>query len=91
LHYLLPFVVCALIGIHIFYLHLAGRSNPMGISSSTYKIPFHPYYTVKDRYYFLLAMFIIGVVTLMFGYNLIDAENFIPANALVTPIHIQPE
>ena len=91
LHYLLPFVVSALVILHIFFLHIQGRSNPLGVSSRTNKVPFHYYYAVKDLYVYLVFMFIFMVVTLKYGYNLIDAENWIPANPLVTPTHIQPE
>jgi ubiquinol-cytochrome c reductase cytochrome b subunit len=87
LHYLLPFVVSALVLIHIFFLHMHGRSNPLG----TNKVPFHYYYSVKDLYVYFVFIFLFIVVTLKYGYNLIDAENFIPANPLVTPTHIQPE
>lgn len=91
LHYLLPFVVSALVILHIFFLHIQGRSNPLGVSSRTNKVPFHYYYSVKDLYVYFVFMFAFIVVTLKYGYNLIDAENFIPANPLVTPTHIQPE
>lgn len=91
LHYLLPFVVAGLVIIHIFFLHLHGRSNPLGVRSATNKVPFHYYYSVKDLYVYFVFFFIFMVVTLKYGYNLIDAENFIPANPLVTPTHIQPE
>lgn len=91
LHYLLPFVVVALVLIHIFFLHMHGRSNPLGVRSATNKVPFHYYYSVKDLYVYFVFFFVFIVVTLKYGYNLIDAENFIPANPLVTPTHIQPE
>lgn len=91
LHYLLPFVITALVVIHLFYLHVEGRSNPLGISSSTNKTSFHYYYSVKDLYIFFITIFIFIVFTLKYGYLFIDAENWIPANALVTPNHIQPE
>lgn len=91
LHYLLPFVVSALVILHIFFLHIQGRSNPLGVSSRTNKVPFYYYYAVKDLYVYFVFMFIFMVVTLKYGYNLIDAENWIPANPLVTPTHIQPE
>ena len=91
LHYLLPFVVTALVVFHLFYLHMEGSSNPLGISSNTNKISIHYYYLVKDAYIFLVFFFVFMFVTLNYGYNLIDAENWIPANPLVTPTHIQPE
>lgn len=91
LHYLLPFVVTALVILHIFYLHIYGRSNPLGVSSNTNKVSFHYYYSVKDLYVYFVFFFIFMVFTLKYGYAFIDAENFIPANPLVTPTHIQPE
>ena len=91
LHYLLPFVISFLVILHIFFLHLHGRSNPLGVSSSTNKVSFHYYYSVKDLYVYFVFIFIFIVFTLKYGYVFIDAENFIPANPLVTPTHIQPE
>jgi ubiquinol-cytochrome c reductase cytochrome b subunit len=91
LHYLLPFVVTALVILHIFYLHTYGSSNPLGVSSNTNKVSFHYYYSVKDLYVYFVFMFVFIFFTLKYGYSFIDAENFIPANPLVTPTHIQPE
>ena len=91
LHYLLPFVITALVIIHIFFLHQNGRSNPLGISSASYKVRFHYYYCVKDLFVYFLVLFIFIVFTLKYGYVFMDAENWIPANPLVTPNHIQPE
>lgn len=91
LHYLLPFVIVFLVVLHIFFLHAEGRNNPLGISSSSYKVPFHYAFRVKDSLYFLLALFVFVLGSLTTGYFFIDAENFIPANPLVTPTHIQPE
>lgn len=91
LHYLLPFVVLGLVVLHIFFLHLTGRTNPLGVSSASNKVTFHYFYTVKDTMVFIAFLFVFILVTLIYGYNLIDAENFIPANQLVTPTHIQPE
>lgn len=91
LHYLLPFVVVGLVVLHIFFLHEEGSSNPVGVNSSRYKVPFHYYYSVKDLLGFAIYLFSFVVVSLTLGYYFIDAENFIPANPLVTPVHIQPE
>jgi len=68
-----------------------GSTNPLGISSNSNKVPFHYYYSVKDLLGFFVFFFVFIVFTLKYGYVFIDAENFIPANALVTPTHIQPE
>lgn len=91
LHYLLPFLVSVLVGLHLFFLHAYGRTNPLGVTSNTNKVPFHYYYTVKDTLVFFIFFFVFIVFTLKYGYVFIDAENFIPANPLVTPTHIQPE
>jgi ubiquinol-cytochrome c reductase cytochrome b subunit len=80
-----------LVVLHIFFLHETGSSNPIGVSSSTYKVPFHYYFSSKDVLGFIIYLYLFMVVSLTLGYYFIDAENFIPANALVTPVHIQPE
>lgn len=91
LHYLLPFVIVALTVIHLMALHEKGGSNPLGVASEVDKIPFHPYYTVKDIYGFLL--FAIGYgYFIFFEPNVLGhPDNYIPANPLVTPAHIVPE
>jgi len=68
-----------------------GSNNPLGVNSNADKIPFHPYYSVKDLFgYTLFAIFFSGFV--YFAPNLLGhADNYIPANPLVTPPHIQPE
>lgn len=91
LHYLLPFLVTVMVILHIFYLHVYGSSNPLGISSNTNKVSFHYYYSVKDLFVYFVFIFVFMFFTLKYGYVFIDAENFIPANPLVTPTHIQPE
>jgi len=91
LHYLLPFIVRFLVVLHLFFLHLYGSSNPLGISSFSSKVSFHYYYSVKDLFVFFFFFFIFIFFTLSYGYVFIDAANFIPANPLITPIHIQPE
>lgn len=91
LHYLLPFIITATVVIHLFYLHQSGRSNPLGISSNSYKVAFHSFYSFKDMVGFVVFFMLLIFVSLSMGYGLIDRENFIPANPLVTPIHIQPE
>jgi len=91
LHYLLPFIITFLVILHLFFLHLNGSSNPLGVSSNSNKVTFHSYYSVKDIYFILVFLFLFLFITLKYGFNLIDAENWIPANSLVTPNHIQPE
>nr|YP_010926087.1 cytochrome b [Agrilus zanthoxylumi]WKF51816.1 cytochrome b [Agrilus zanthoxylumi] len=91
LHFILPFVVLAMIIIHLMFLHQTGSNNPMGLNSNIDKIPFHPYFSFKDLFGFIVIAFLLIEVTLISPYKLSDPENFTPANPLVTPTHIQPE
>lgn len=90
LHYLLPFIILGLIGLHLILLHTVVSTNPIQVSSEN-KIPFHPYYVIKDL--FALAVAICSFMLLVHYYpNILGhADNFIPANPLVTPAHIVPE
>nr|YP_009936927.1 cytochrome b [Triceratopyga calliphoroides]QNT11864.1 cytochrome b [Triceratopyga calliphoroides] len=90
-HFILPFIVLAATLIHILFLHETGSSNPMGLNSNIDKIPFHPYFTFKDIVGFIVMTMILILLVLINPYLLGDPDNFIPANPLVTPVHIQPE
>nr|YP_006883796.1 cytochrome b [Agelasticus xanthophthalmus]YP_006883991.1 cytochrome b [Agelasticus cyanopus]AFS65738.1 cytochrome b [Agelasticus xanthophthalmus]AFS65959.1 cytochrome b [Agelasticus cyanopus] len=91
LHFLLPFVIVGLTVVHLTLLHETGSNNPLGIPSDCDKIPFHPYYTIKDILGFVLMLSLL-VSLALFSPNLLgDPENFTPANPLVTPPHIKPE
>nr|YP_009671901.1 cytochrome b [Laomedia healyi]QCX31761.1 cytochrome b [Laomedia healyi] len=90
-HFLLPFIVAAMSLIHILFLHQAGANNPLGIPSQVDKVSFHPYFTFKDIVGFAVALLLLTMLTLLDPYLLGDPDNFIPANPLVTPAHIQPE
>nr|YP_010998242.1 cytochrome b [Plecia hardyi]WPM86399.1 cytochrome b [Plecia hardyi] len=91
IHFLLPFIVMALTMIHLLFLHQTGSSNPLGLNSNIDKIPFHPYFSFKDIFGFIILLMTLLMLNLMNPYLLGDPDNFIPANPLVTPIHIQPE
>nr|YP_004300340.1 cytochrome b [Emberiza chrysophrys]ADZ10808.1 cytochrome b [Emberiza chrysophrys] len=91
LHFLLPFVIVGITLVHLTFLHETGSNNPLGIPSDCDKIPFHPYYTIKDALGFVLMLSVL-VSLALFSPNLLgDPENFTPANPLVTPPHIKPE
>nr|YP_010364887.1 cytochrome b [Theretra clotho]UNP54921.1 cytochrome b [Theretra clotho] len=90
-HFLLPFIILMLTMIHLLFLHQTGSNNPLGINSNLDKIPFHPFFTFKDLIGFIIMIFLLTMLTLINPYLLGDPDNFIPANPLVTPIHIQPE
>nr|QXT44672.1 cytochrome b [Anoplotermes sp. G17-067] len=91
LHFLMPFVIAAMVLIHLLFLHQTGSNNPLGLNKNTDKIPFHPYFTVKDIMGFAIMIMALVVLTLKEPYMLSDPDNFTPANPLVTPVHIQPE
>lgn len=91
IHFLLPFVIAAMSVLHLLFLHQTGSNNPLGINSNSIKIPFHIYYTTKDVVGFIVLLASLTFISL-FAPNLLgDPENFVPANPLVTPIHIKPE
>ena len=93
LHYLLPFVISAVVALHIWALHVPGNNNPTGVNvkGKSDTLPFHPYYTVKDA--FAISVFLIMFA--LFVFFLPDAmgkvDNNLEANPLVTPAHIVPE
>lgn len=90
-HFILPFIVLAITIIHLLFLHQTGSNNPIGLNSNIDKIPFHPYFTFKDIVGFIVIIFILISLVLIRPNLLGDPDNFIPANPLVTPAHIQPE
>lgn len=90
-HFILPFIVLATVIIHLLFLHQTGSNNPIGLNSNLDKIPFHPYFSYKDITGFIIILMLLTILTLLNPYILGDPDNFIPANPLVTPIHIQPE
>nr|QCT05514.1 cytochrome b [Eliurus tanala]QDJ00083.1 cytochrome b [Eliurus tanala] len=90
-HFILPFIIVALVMVHLLFLHETGSNNPSGLNSNADKIPFHPYYTIKDILgVLLLFLFLISLV--LFTPDLLgDPDNYTPANPLNTPPHIKPE
>nr|QIV24820.1 cytochrome b [Teispes insularis] len=90
-HFLFPFIVTALIIIHLLFLHQTGSLNPLGTNSNIDKVPFHPFFSFKDILGFIIMGFMLTSLTLHSPYLLGDPDNFTPANPLVTPVHIQPE
>nr|QHD45547.1 cytochrome b [Cicadella viridis] len=91
LHFLLPFVIMMMTIIHLFFLHMTGSNNPIGLNSNIDKIPFHPYFSVKDLMGFSFMLTMLLLLNMMEPYMLSDPDNFTPSNPMVTPIHIQPE
>jgi ubiquinol-cytochrome c reductase cytochrome b subunit len=91
LHFLLPFVIAALVIIHLIFLHETGSNNPLGLNRNFDKIPFHPYFTIKDILGFMVAIYLLTILSIKSPYLLGDPDNFIPANPISTPVHIKPE
>nr|AXO78661.1 cytochrome b [Sinanodonta woodiana] len=91
LHFLLPFVIFAIMIVHVAILHETGSNNPLGLSTNSKLIHFHPFYSFKDLVGFLLFLMLISYITLLTPLMISDPENFMQANPLLTPNHIQPE
>nr|URX53213.1 cytochrome b [Cryptotermes rotundiceps] len=91
LHFLMPFVIAAMVMVHLLFLHQTGSNNPLGLKSDTDKMPFHPYFVTKDIVGFVILFTALTTLSLKEPYLLGDPDNFTPANPLVTPVHIQPE
>ncbi|MEJ2609245.1 MAG: cytochrome b N-terminal domain-containing protein [Candidatus Thiodiazotropha sp.] len=106
LHFLLPFILAALVFVHIIALHKVGSNNPDGIEikkgpkgnrwddkAPADGIPFHPYYTVKDIVGVAGFLFLFALVIFYapeMGGYFLEHPNFEPANPLKTPPHIAP-
>lgn len=91
LHFILPFVLIALAAVHILFLHQTGSNNPLGTNRDSDRVPFHKYYSIKDALGYVIVLTIFLSI-LIFSPNIFsDPENYLIANPLTTPIHIQPE
>jgi ubiquinol-cytochrome c reductase cytochrome b subunit len=92
LHYLMPFIIFAAVGIHLVALHTVKSSNPSGINlADKDNIPFHPYFTIKDLYGLGIFLIVYSVFVFFIPNSLIEPANNIPANPMQTPNHIVPE
>ena len=88
-HFIIPLVMVMVVIVHMIFIHEHGARNPLGVQ--TYSIPFHPYYTWKDLLGLRVAWLGLSLVCFYFPYIFIDPTNFIPANPIKTPPHVQPE
>jgi len=91
LHFILPFILRAIVIIHLITLHITGSSNPRGNNPNLDKSPFHPYFSWKDILFIITIIILSIYITLNQPFYLLDPENYNQANPLNTPIHIQPE
>nr|AKG65078.1 cytochrome b [Tetragnatha maxillosa] len=90
-HFVLPFIILFMVILHLVFLHETGSSNPLGVKSDLDSVFFHPYFSYKDIYGFMLLFMMYLLVCFLAPYIFMDVENFISSNPLVTPVHIQPE
>ena len=99
LHYLLPFVLVALVAVHIWAFHTTGNNNPTGIEvrrgskkeAEADTLPFWPYFVIKDLFALALVLLAFFAVVGFMPNYLGHPDNYIEANPLVTPAHIVPE
>nr|YP_008475611.1 cytochrome b [Fulvia mutica]BAN79056.1 cytochrome b [Fulvia mutica] len=91
LHFLLPFIMLVFVIVHIIYLHDHGSSNPLGVSSDMDCVPFHPYYSSSDLVGILALVGVTVGICLIAPDYFGNAYNFIKADPMKTPVHIQPE
>jgi|SaaInl8_150m_RNA_FD_contig_123_10128_length_3034_multi_11_in_0_out_2_2 ubiquinol-cytochrome c reductase cytochrome b subunit len=91
LHYLVPFLIVGLVLLHLSLLHKDGSNNPLGLNSNPDTISFYPYFYVKDLFSFLILVLFFSFFVCFYPNILGHADNYIPANPLVTPAHIVPE
>lgn len=91
LHFFLPFIIAGLSVIHLALLHNEGSNNPLGVDSSVDKIPFYPYFFVKDLFAFFCFLFIFGFFVFFYPNAMGHPDNYIPADPMQTPAHIVPE
>jgi ubiquinol-cytochrome c reductase cytochrome b subunit len=93
LHYLLPFIIVAVVALHVVALHVHGSNNPLGIDTKGPQdtVPFHPYYTIKDGFGLTVFLIIYAVFVFFMPNALGEPVNYVPANPLATPNEIVPE
>ena len=91
LHYLMPFVIAAVVIIHLSLLHKDGSNNPMGMNKNIDNISFYPYFYTKDLFAFFILALIFSFFVFFYPNMLGHSDNYIPANPMSTPAHIVPE
>jgi len=90
-HYLVPFLITAVVFLHLILLHQSGSNNPLGVLSIYDRIPFYPYFYVKDLFGFFIFVFVFSFFVIFAPNYRGHPDNYIEANPLVTPAHIVPE
>lgn len=93
LHYLLPFAILGVVILHVWALHIPGSNNPTGVDvkSEQDTVPFHPYYTSKDGFGVAVYLTLFAIIVFFMPDIVASPDNYIPANPMSTPAHIEPE
>jgi ubiquinol-cytochrome c reductase cytochrome b subunit len=93
LHYLVPFLIVAMVALHVWALHIPSNNNPTGISIKTKAdtLDIHPYFTVKDAFAIVVFLMIFAWFMFFMPDSMGHPDNLIPANSMSTPAHIVPE
>nr|YP_010726202.1 cytochrome b [Neodiprion huizeensis]WDY84638.1 cytochrome b [Neodiprion huizeensis] len=91
IHFIMPFIILMMVLIHLMFIHQTGSNNPMGMNSDIDKIPFQPYFMLKDIIGFIILLSILLYIIMIKPNYLGDPDNFTPANPMSTPPHIKPE
>merc|ERR1712159_348226 len=89
-HFLLPFLLCGFIILHLFYLHFHSSNNPLRLNTNN-KIPFFPFIFHKDLFGLILVLSLYFLQTHYGISSLSHPDNALEASALLTPLHIVPE
>lgn len=91
LHYLLPFLLAALVIAHLLALHTHGSNNPNGVGSNSDRYAMHPYFTFKDLVTIFFFFLVLSIIVFYYPNLLGHSDNYIPANPMQTPASIVPE
>lgn len=91
IHFVLPFIITGVVILHIALLHQYGSTNPLGVCAKLDTVPFYPYFVLKDIFGLTIFLFCFGILVFFYPRALGHPDNYIPANALITPAHIVPE
>nr|QMQ98401.1 cytochrome b [Metschnikowia hawaiiensis] len=91
LHFLLPFMLAALVIMHLMALHMHGSSNPVGMTGNLDRMPMSSYYTFKDTMTTFMFLLMFSLFVFFSPNTLGHSDNYMPGNPMVTPASMVPE